>query len=382
MPIHEFSREQPLPINVPYNVKHILVPLNGTACSEEALSLAARIARNGGARITLLRVVKPARDYDRYPLNIANIEQEPCKQDIEDAQAYLRNIIAKVSLGDIDIQSEILAECSVSALVHYAQVHNVDLIVMCSHGYTGLTRWIRGSVAQQLFRQCPIPVLVLRQDAPFSLRAYQEQPHVFRMLVVLDGSAIAEAVIPPAIRISASLSTPMQGHLHLLRVVQPVYFVDEQATGMVQRMNDEHVKEAWLYLKQLQHQICRKQLDHIQVDVSASVALESELAYTIIRVAEEGETENGQRISEGYDSIAISTQGHSGLPRWVSGSIAEQLLGKTRLPLLVIPHPHKFSKDPMHKAIPTSEGENAGPGSNVSPDHVNLSPAGPSHGCP
>lgn len=333
MYIPDSSRESLRPANRPYHVKHILVPLNGTACAEEALALAARIARERGATITLLRVVPPNRCYERYPLNLAIIEEEPCPQEIERAQTYLRAITASACLEGIDVRSEVLTICSVLAIVQYALVYQVDLIVMCSHGYTGLTRWIHGSVAQQLFRQCPIPILVIRQD--YSSILFDVRP--FSILVALDGSPLAETIIPLAALLSASLSAPARGHLHLLRVVPPACFVDDRAADIAQKMNEEAIEWVQLYLQQVQRTVCLDQ----PVDITASVALSAALAATTIQVAEEGETENGQRISDGYAAIAIATHRQRALPRWVSGSIAEQMLGKTRLPLLVMPHPYQ-----------------------------------------
>lgn len=344
MNIQDSSLEQALPISIPYSVKHILVPLNGTVCAEEALAMAARLARAGGAKITLLRVVPPTRCSQRYPLNLAHVEAEPCQKDIEEAHAYLRRIASRVNLNGLDIQTEVIMESSISAFVQYMQAHQVDLVVMCSHGYTGMTRWIHGSVAQQLFRQCPIPILVIRQAYSSSFPIHGSPTRPFNLLVFLDGSPMAETAIPVAAWLSSLLSLPATGQLHLLRVIQPAYFVDDQATAIVQKLNDDAVEQARIYLKQLQHSFRQGSFKNLHVNVTASVALNTEPAYTIIRVAEEGETVHDQRISEGYDAIAIATHRRRGLPHWVAGSIAEQLLGKTSLPLLVIPHPHSSAQ--------------------------------------
>ncbi|GER90684.1 hypothetical protein KDW_48460 [Dictyobacter vulcani] len=362
MHIQDSSLEQELPISIPYTVKHILVPLNGTACAEEALALAARLARAAGARITLLRIVPPTRRSQRYPLNIVHVEAEPCQKDIEQAQTYLRCIAATVDLAGPGIQTEVITERSISAFIQYMQAHQVDLVVMCSHGYTGLTRWIHGSVAQQLFRQCPIPILVLREHSSSSHFIAESPAHPFSLLVPLDGTPMAETALPVAAWLSSALSLPETGKLHLLRVIQPAYFVDDQATAIVKKLNDDAVEQARTYLKQLQHAFRHGSFRNLHVNVTASVALNTEPTYTIIRVAEEGETVHDQRVSDGYDTIALATHSRTGLPRWVAGSIAEQLLGKTSLPLLVIPHPYSSTQAYPYIVITMDEPGKSGQG--------------------
>ncbi|MFL5624142.1 MAG: universal stress protein, partial [Ktedonobacteraceae bacterium] len=70
--------------------------------------------------------------------------------------------------------------------------------------------------------------------------------------------------------------------------------------------------------------------------VTWSVAVDGDVAETLIRVAENGEDAEGAGVFGGCDLIALATHGHGGMQRWVMGSITERVLGATKLPLLII----------------------------------------------
>ena len=83
-----------------------------------------------------------------------------------------------------------------------------DIVVMCSHGYAALTRWALGSVTQKVARHCRVPVLILRAGASPSIDRQPDADHPVTALVSLDGSAVAEAALEPAVRLLTTLAAP------------------------------------------------------------------------------------------------------------------------------------------------------------------------------
>lgn len=342
MPTRETVSEQTQITQIePLHVfKRILVPLDGSMCAEEALPVAAHIARTSDATVVLVRIVPPSYRHDMSPGNRAVLPREVNQQNRQKADNYLKQVVSNELLDGIGLHTELLLDNSVDVLVDYAKEQQVDLIVVCSHGHTGMKRWINGSVAQQMLRQNPIPLLIVQQGTSSLFQEIEAQHRPFNILVTLNGSILADTVLLPAAWISATLSAPLRGKLHLLRIVQPTYQINARAGNMVRRMNDEAIYQATIYLKRMEHLISQSELKQFHLDITSAVAFEADVAHTLMRVAEYGETFNNAKVGNGYDTIALATHGRQGLPRWIVGSVAEQLLGNTHVPLLVISYPH------------------------------------------
>jgi nucleotide-binding universal stress UspA family protein len=312
--------------------KRILVPLDGSTCAEEALPVAAHIARASNATIVLVRIV---------PLNsIANIQK---------ADSYLQYIAANEALSGMDIHTELLKGNLIDTLINYAKQQQISLIVMCHHSNTGVKRWIVSSVAQQMLRQNSIPLLIMRQGYTSFFQQTEVQHRPFSMLVTLDGSILAETVLLPATWISATLSAPLRGKLHLLRIVQPTHQIDSRAGNIVRRINDQAIDRAKTYLERMEHLINQSELVPLHLDITSAVAFETDVAHTIMRVAEYGETIDDETVCHGYDSVALATHGRRGLLGWVAGSVAEKLLGSIRVPLLIVSHPHSSERQSLEE---------------------------------
>jgi nucleotide-binding universal stress UspA family protein len=144
--------------------KHILVPLDGSALAEQALEKAKGLALENGATLTLLRVFEPEQTLappssrlDTYHL-VVTAEKAKERAEVYLAEKY-NELIAE--LPDVETVALQLIEKVGVAIAHYAEEHEVDLIVMTSHGYTGVRRWILGSVTTETICEADCPVLVL-----------------------------------------------------------------------------------------------------------------------------------------------------------------------------------------------------------------------------
>lgn len=141
-------------------INHILVT---TDLSEEALrpcASIAEIARNRGARITLLHVVEEAMSAPRG----APLAPPVTSADLADRMAFAREKIAEhgAAFGDdVPVTLDVISGGNMAATIgNYARENDVDMIAMSTHGRTGFRRMILGSVAEELLRKSPVPVLV------------------------------------------------------------------------------------------------------------------------------------------------------------------------------------------------------------------------------
>jgi nucleotide-binding universal stress UspA family protein len=134
----------------------VLVPLDGSTLAEGAIPRAAEMAVASGARMILLR----ATSAHMYP-GADPIEAQVAV--VREAEAYLADVAARVrALGVKDVRTSTWYGEAASAIVDAAVFNHADLIVMTTHGRSGLGRLVMGSVAESVLRGTTMPILVLR----------------------------------------------------------------------------------------------------------------------------------------------------------------------------------------------------------------------------
>ena len=344
--------------------QHILVPLDGSSRAERAVPIAARIARASGSCITFLRIVTSPNQIV-WQATESIRQQETFDADQARAARYLTRLAASEELAGVKIITQvstgqpaqlILAAASSQSL----DVPPVDLIIICSHGYTGFKRWALGRVAQKIAYHSPVPVLVLFPDRePVPIRPYPDPTrplHTIAAAVALDGSSLAEAALLPAAYLVAALAAPAQGSLHLTRVVQRqgVNSVLAGRKRMDQLRRDQSIAEAMSYLSKIADDLHASLAGDLNLAVTWSVAVAADVADSLIDVAEMGRVGGGTCVYGGCDILALTTHGRSGLQRWAIGSVTERILGATKLPLLIV-RPQQ-TRDKANVMLPPASG--------------------------
>jgi len=148
------------------NVKTILVPLDGSTLAESALTSAVDLARGYGAKVVLLRAA------EAHSLPMAD-PTEAQVEAVRAAEAYLADARGRVAQAGVgEIETSVWYGPPVEAIVEAARFRGVDLIVMSSHGRSGLGRLVLGSVAESVQRATRVPILLIRPgeapiDTPF-----------------------------------------------------------------------------------------------------------------------------------------------------------------------------------------------------------------------
>jgi nucleotide-binding universal stress UspA family protein len=313
--------------------KRILVPLDGSSRAEEALPVAARIARASGGSLYLLEVVSPVLDYGGGFALAPMMTGGVIESEVAFARDYLKQVAASEALAGIQITTEVAFGLPAQYILATATSGEVDLIVLCSHGRTGFTRWALGSVAHTLAHESIVPTLVLRESKAVTLLREPEATRPLRALVPLDGSELAEAALTPAFALVEALAAPGQAALHLAQVVK--LFESSADEGFVDELNEEAVERAKTYLARVMERSRATTQGH-HLSLTSSVEPGRDVASALVSLAE-GRSEGKQTGGgDGCDLIAISTHGRHGLQRWVMGSVTERVLTSTRLPLLIV----------------------------------------------
>ena len=158
---------EPLPAKV-WSVRRILVPLDGSGLAEQALPLATEIARRARAELMLLQVVVPLAEYvpGLSPFN-RPIPQSTEFSDMlrEQAQQQLAATIDRFRTPEVAMTPIVAFGYPGEEIVDLASERQADLIVMATHGYSGLRRWALGSVADKVLHASSAPLLLVRGHA-------------------------------------------------------------------------------------------------------------------------------------------------------------------------------------------------------------------------
>jgi nucleotide-binding universal stress UspA family protein len=315
--------------------KRILVPLDGSTRAERAVPVAARIAQASGGSVILLQVAVIPIDIESAKKPPEIYSQEAFDKGVADASSYLEGVAKSGVLAGTKTETEAVTGAVAPSILSAIQSLQADLVVMCSHGYTGFKRWALGSVAHKLVPHSPVPVLVLRDGGVVPATAAQ-QP--IRAFVPLDGSPLSEAALEPAAQLVAALAPSAQGALHLMRVVDI-----PSSYGKFRSSVDEHYdagvraeakREYEAYLDAVAKRFAEGDLAKYNLSVTTSIPIDMDVAEAIVQAAEQA---GGAELS-GYNLIVMATHGRGGVQRWVLGSVAERVLHTTRIPLMVV-HP-------------------------------------------
>ena len=143
--------------------QNILVPLDGSELAECVLPHIEAIAKLCRSTVELVRVVEPIEIPTRGEIALDADELKQMQLHGErDARGYLKTVSRRLSESGIRTSSRIITGKPAECLVDYVHKRNFELIIMATHGRSGISRWIFGSVADRLLRSSSIPVLLVR----------------------------------------------------------------------------------------------------------------------------------------------------------------------------------------------------------------------------
>lgn len=281
--------------------QNILVPLDGSELAERVLPAALYLAEAMHGSVTLLTVVakKPSDDVNLMAQAIQTGEYE--------ADLYLRSVKKHFLPSMVPIETAVITGKPDKDIIEYAKENGTNLIIMSTHGRSGITRWSFGRTADKVLRRSPCPTVILRSE-------HDIEPDQFkRVLLPLDGSPLAERVLTPALEMAKSVGV----ELFMIHVVEKGSFY---GFGHDEAHIDAEIEAAQTYLDELRDRAIPAGVavhSHIEVGSSADA---------IVDYAEAQE----------IDLIVVSSRGDSGFNNWMFGSVAEKVMKGAPCAILVI----------------------------------------------
>lgn len=296
-----------------------IVPLDGSRFGEHALPFAVAVARHSGATLHLVHVYDRASPDDLLsvtPYHYEGVDLREYEEFYqEEDRSYLQRLARRLDPeGDLEIVTTLLTGEVRPALEEYAGEVGAGLVVMSTHGRTGVSRAWLGSVADTLVRHISLPMLLVRPPAVGA--EGPSQVEISRILVPLDGSRRAES----AVEVARLLAEVTGAALILLHAVSPRMVVGARSYPVRTGHLERRFEDAESYLEQTAAELRQAGLD-VEIRV-----LEHDDPHGAILAA---------AVEEGTDVIAMATHGHSGLARAILGSVTDKVLRGSALPVLV-----------------------------------------------
>ncbi len=285
-------------------MKRILVPLDGSPLAESILPAAEEWAKEEGAEVVLLRAVLahhvPGRDDTEGQVRV-----------VEEGEAYLKEMAERLERRGLPrVRWVVWYNEPATAITEAVVRYEADLIAMATHGRSGLSRLLLGSVAEAVVRSARVPVLLIRGQSAW-------KPWTTgKILVPLDGSQTSEAILPVVER----LAGPRDLTISLLEIIEPIPSVvrAEPPIGLEDMLTFRQ-GDAERYLAKVAAPLNDKGL---RVERSVQHGRAAEVIAAFGR-------------PERVDLIAMATHGRTGLGRLLLGSVAEGVLRGAAVPVLL-----------------------------------------------
>lgn len=288
----------------------LLVPLDGSELAEKALPYVEGIAKKLKSEAVLFNACPPGYCPER-----------PMKD-------YLDNKAEELQSQGILASSLLVKSDAAEGILEAAERYDIGLIIISTHGLTGLTSWPVGIIASKVLRRSNVPTLLLRSSEREEVDAKEI---LQKILIPLDGSRFAESIIP----FVEGLVEDGNSEIILLRVVEPMklvhYSTYEERQSREEIDWERYEEEITTKLERAaMHYLTQKEkvLQHKGIKVS-SLTLLGKPAQTILEYAEENSV----------SLIAIASHGLSGITKWAYGSIASKIIETSPKPVLLIRPP-------------------------------------------
>lgn len=293
----------------------VLVPLDGSDLAERSLDPALLIARRSGGGVILLNVPVYRTILAPGTAGLGQVLPDDSLDLVnrDQTQAYLERIKEARQEPELAVQTVMMEGDVAGNIVDLAANEGVDLITMTTHGYSGFTRWMMGSITERVLRHAPCPVLVIRCAG---LPAH--------VAITLDGSLLAEQALEPGLE----LARLFDARVTLFRVE------DDSELGRIEKGMLDMARPG-LSREIAQETGTLHYLENIAgAHRSRALAIETAVAEgpparAILEFIEENQV----------DLLVMATHGRSGIRRWVYGSVTEKCLHNTACAMLVVRPP-------------------------------------------
>lgn len=295
--------------------KHILVPLDGSKLAEAAVPVAASLAHTLAAPVTLLHIMEQDAPQE--------IHQDHHITQADEASAYLEQVVKRHFPPEVRVNSHVhtaaVKDVSSSIVEHAMREFQPDLIVMCTHGQSGVRELLYGSIAQQVVAQGLTPLLLIRPEVGVSTSF-----KLNKILVPLDSGPVHDASLP----VTQGLASAYKSNIHLLTVI-PTFSTVAGETAAASSLLPATTSALLEIKAENAAEDLQEHLDELKqagFRVTAEVA-RGDPATEIVSISE--------RLNA--DLIVLTTHRKAGTAAFWARSVAPNVARRTRVPILLIP---------------------------------------------
>jgi nucleotide-binding universal stress UspA family protein len=292
--------------------RKILIPLDGSPLAEKALAHIRHLAPPGSAELVLVNVIETY----RYGFAATDIGAFDIMNYVrESAENYLQQQQRQLKSENYTVQAYVIDGDAAQGVLEVAETAKPDLIVMTTHGRSGVARWTLGSVAERIVHYAEQPVLLVRNTTRvIPLREMR------RILVPLDGTDLGELALAPA----QMLAQKASAELLLLRIVPKLDSANQEMlfedTSAAQAALDQWQSSAQQYLADVAERVGAAGITH------RTLIRRGERAHVILDVAH----------AENIDFLVMTTHGRIGFDRLRHGSVAAEVSRHLSCPVLLV----------------------------------------------
>jgi nucleotide-binding universal stress UspA family protein len=292
--------------------KRILVPLDRSALAERVLPHAVALAALFQSHVTLLHVLDPvhmtnyARAVDAFDWQMHRAE----------AEKYLTEMVAQMGQAGVQAESVILEGEAAERVVEHERTSGSDLIILSSHGQSGISGWNVSSVVQKIILRAHTSIMIVRAYQPAAdLTGLRYR----RLLLPVDGSQRAECVLPPA-EMLVQAHTAQALFVHVVRrpeMPRRTPLSPEDA-ALAERIVERNQTEAVRYLEELK--------SRLPGDVETRLLVRDSVDASLHELVDQ----------EKVDLVILSAHGYTGETRWPHGGVVTSFLSYGTTPLLIV----------------------------------------------
>lgn len=294
----------------------IIVPLDGSPVAEVVLPYARRLAHGLNLPVVLLSAI----DLDELVRHIMT-ERGLFLDTLDDFETRRRNeylTATAKSFAGVAVECQVKKGAAADSIVACAAAEKNSLIVMATHGRSGVQRWLLGSIAEKVLRATENPLLLVRASDAAPVTGVKPFDSI---IVPLDGSSVAEQVLSPIAEMASSLDIEVT----LFRAYNVPYGSFYEGGGSfavdLQRLSANIETEVQHYLEERRSLLAKTGVTSIAYASKEGLAADEIIAFA-------------RNKPDGL--IAMSSHGRSGVRRWVLGSVTETVVRHASNPVLIL----------------------------------------------
>ena len=234
-----------------------------------------------------------------------------------EAESYLGDLAVRLQKATLPAEKQILEGPAAERIVEFSRKHSVSLIMLSSHGQSGLSGWNVSSVVQKIILRAHTSIMIVRAYQPISMNVTELRYR--RLLVPMDGSQRAECILP----VLATLARAHEAQILLAHVVRRPEMPRRtpptgEDIGLADRIVERNRAETIQYLDQVR--------SRLSWETQARVLVSDHVAVTLHELVDQ----------EKIDLVLLAAHGYSALTRWPYGSVVSSFISYGTTPLLIV----------------------------------------------